>query len=182
MGEAKRRQKYWAKQGQTPPPQQGKASSKNTTDAIKHKINQIKADTARVKKDPEFKQQCQEKFATENRKLKAKLEQRDFSSISDIIATIQERSGKLSPEQVELWIDYLISGLLDTKNIAPLQAQLFVWELASHLQLDSQKSQKEYKQLSDEIAVTTAYFKSLEVWLDIPNDLLAIYQVRSVIR
>ena len=182
MGEAKWRQKCWATQGQTLPPQQAKASSKNTRDGIKQKINQIKADTARVKKDPEFKQQCQEKFAAENRQLKAKLEQSDFRSVSDIIATIQERSSKLSPEQVELWMDYLMSGLLDTKNIEPVQAQLFVWELESYLQLDSQKSQKEYQELSQQIAATTAYLKSLEVWVDIKNDLLAIYQVRSAIR
>jgi predicted S18 family serine protease len=177
MGEAKRRQKFWAEKGQTPPPQKAKSSSKTTLDTIKHQIQQIKADTAKVKQDSEFKRQCQEKFATENRQIKQRLASRNFRPVSDIIATIQTQSGKLSSEQVELWSDYLISGLLDTKNIEPVQAQLFVWELESHLQLNSAKSQQAYYELSQLIAVTKAYLKSWEVWVDIKNDLLSIYQI-----
>jgi hypothetical protein len=181
MGEAKRRQKYWQEQGENPPLNQGKSSAKTKIDAIKQQIHQIKADTAQVKKDPEFKRQCQEKLADENRQIKERLSQRDFREVSDIITMIQARSGKLSPEQVDLWIDYLISGLLNTKNIEPVQAQLFAWELETQLQLDSAKSYQEYYDLSQQIAATKAYLKSLEVWVDIKNDLLAIYQVRSSI-
>lgn len=181
MGEAKRRQKYWQEQGQDSPPSQGKAAAKTRIDAIKQQIHQIKADTAQVKKDPEFKRQSQEKFTAENRQIKQRLEKRDFRAVSDIIAMIQGRSGKLSPEQVDLWMDYLISGLLNTKNIEPVQAQLFVWELEIKLQLNSAKSYQEYDNLSQQIVAMKAYLKSLEVWVDIKNDLLAIYQVRSSI-
>lgn len=181
MGEAKRRQQYWQDQGQTPPPNQEKTAAKTTRDFIKQQIHQIKADTAQVKKDPEFKRQCQEKFAADNRQIKQRLAKRDFRAVSDIIAMIQMRSGKLNPEQVDLWMDYLISGLLNTKNIEPVQAQLFVWELETQLQLNSGKSYQEYYDLSQEIAAMKAYLKSLEVWVDIKNDLLAIYQVRSSI-
>ena len=181
MGEAKRREKYWQQPGQDSPPNQGKSAAKTRIDAIKQQIQQIKADTDQVKKKPEFKRQCQEKLAAENRQIKQRLENRDFRPVSDVIAMIQTRSGKLNPEQVDLWMDYLISGLLDTKNIEPVQAQLFVWELETHLQLNSAKSQQEYYDLSQQIAATKAYLKSLEVWVDIKNDLLAIYQVRSSI-
>lgn len=181
MGEAKRRQQYWQEQGQNPPPNQGKMVAKNTRDLIKQQIHQIKTDTAQVQKDPEFKRKCQEKLADENRQIKQRLEKRDFRAASDIIAMIQRRSGKLSPEQVDLWIDYLISGLLNRKNIEPVQAQLFAWELETQLQLNSAKSQQEYYDLSQQIAATKAYLKALEVWVDIQNDLLAIYQVRSSI-
>lgn len=177
MGEAKRRQKFWAEKGQTPPPQQVKSSSNTTLDTLKHQIQQVKADTAKVKKDSEFKRQCQEKCARENRQIKQRLENRNFRPVFDIIATIQTQSSQLSPEQVELWSDYLISGLLDTKNIEPVQAQLFVWELDSNLQLNSEKSQPEYYELSQLISATKAYLKSLELWVDIKNDLLSIYQV-----
>jgi chromosome segregation ATPase len=181
MGEAKRRQKYWQEQGETPPLNQGKSSAKTKIDAIKQQIQQIKADTAQVKKDPEFKRQCQEKLAAENRLITQRLEKQDFRAVSDIIAMIQTRSGKLTPEQVDLWMDYLISGLLNTKNIEPVQAQLFIWELETQLQLNSAKSYQEYENLSQQIAAMKAYLKSLEVWVDIKNDLLAIYQVRSSI-
>jgi regulator of replication initiation timing len=181
MGEAKRRQKYWQEQGETPPINLGQSSVKTKIDAIKQQIHQIKADTAQVKKDPEFKRQCQEKLAAENRQIKERLEKRDFRAVSDIIAMIQARSGKLTPEQVDLWMDYLISGLLNTKNIEPVQAQLFIWELETQLQLNSAKSYQAYDNLSQQIAAMKAYLKSLEVWVDIKNDLLAIYQVRSSI-
>jgi len=179
MGEAKRRQQYWAKQGQTPPPQAAQHEKKSGVRAIKEKIHQIKADTKRVKQDAEFKRQCQQKFAAKNRSIKKRLEQRDFRDASDIIAKMQTKSAQLSSEQVELWIDYLISGLLDTKNIEPVQAELFVWELETYLQPDAEKTQQEYQQLFKQIAATKAYLKSLEVWVDIDNDLLTIYQVRS---
>ncbi len=181
MGEAKRRQKYWQEQGQDSPPNQGKTVAKTTINAIKQQINQIKADTAQVKKDPEFKRQCQEKVAAENRQIKQRLEKRDFRAVGDIIAMIQAPSGKLTPEQVDLWMDYVISGLLNTKNIEPVQAQLFFWELETQLHLNSAKSYQEYDYLSQQIAAMKAYLKSLEVWVDIKNDLLAIYQVRSSI-
>jgi hypothetical protein len=181
MGEAKRRQKYWQEQGENAPLSQGTTAAKTRIDAIKQQIHQIKADTAQVKKDPEFKRQCQEKLTAENRQIKQRLSQRDFRAVSDIIAMIQRRSGKLSPEQVDLWMDYLISGLLNTKNIEPVQAQLFVWELETKLQLNSAKSYQEYDNLSQQIVAMKAYLKSLEVWVDIKNDLLAIYQVRSSI-
>ncbi len=180
MGEAKRRQKYWQEHGE-PPLSQSKAAAKTKIDAIKQQIHQIKADTAQVKKDPEFKRQCQDKLTAENRQIKERVEKRDFRAVSDIIAMIQRRAGKLSPEQVDLWMDYLIIGLLNTKNIAPVQAQLFVWELETKLQLNSAKSYQEYDNLSQLIVAMKAYLKSLEVWVDIQNDLLAIYQVRSSI-
>ena len=108
MGEAKRRQQYWTKKGQTPPPQTATASTKSTRDTVKDQIHEIKANTERVKKDSEFKRKCQESFAAENRAIQERLAKRDFRPAIDIIATIQTQSGKLSPEQVDLWMDYLI--------------------------------------------------------------------------
>ena len=178
MGEAKRRREYFAKQGKTPPPSQGKGLATSPIDRIKHKIKEIEADTKRAQSDRAFKLEAQERHENLCRSIKEKLANRDFGQVSEIMAAISARES-LDEGQLELWKDYTVAGLLNTHHLDAVQAQLFVREIAIALQAYPNQSQQEYLEQQRQIEAEKAFLKAIENWIYTDNPLFAIYGLVS---
>ena len=176
MGDAKRRREYWEKQGKSPPPGDRAGQHMSSIDEIKREIKQTLADTEQVKRDPEFKRQCQIKHDSSCRSLKEKLAQQDFQGVKEATLAISSKASKLDETQLKVWSDYMVVGLLENHDIDEIQAQLFVRELANKMLLDSKKSHLEYIESQRQIEVEKAYLKTIERWVYIDNPLLSIYQ------
>lgn len=175
MGDAKRRREYWEKQGKAPPPS-GAGQRTSTIDKIKREIKQTRADTEQVKRNREFKRQCQLKHDSSCRDLKEKLALQDFKGLKEATLTISSNTSALDQAQLKVWSDYMIVGLLDNHKIDGVQAQLFVRELANKMLLDSNKSHIEYLEEQHLIDAEKDYLKVIERWVYIDNPLLSIYQ------
>lgn len=174
MGEAKRRHKY----AQEHPEITHAITSKHNTNAsdIKQKVNQLKAKTKQVQEEPKFKQQCQQQHEQECQEINQRLGKRNFRDIGETIEAIRTKPAEVTNEEIERWLDYLMVGLLNTRKIDAVQAQLFAHELAAQIWSQPGSYRGEWSSLAKEIAAEKAYLKALEMWVDIDNSLLSIYQ------
>lgn len=175
MGEAKRRQKYREENPSTMP-QTTTATPKTDLTDIKQQIKQLQAHTKRAKEEPQFKQECQQQHEQKCQQIAQRISQRNFRDIGQTIEAIRTQPAQVSNEQIERWLDYLIVGLLNTRKIDAVQAQLFAQELAASIWGQPGSYRSEWSSLAKEIAAEKAYLKALEMWVDIDNSLLSIYQ------
>lgn len=174
MGEAKRRQKYAETNSIIP----HLTPTPNTTYPrdIKQEIKQLQAHTKRAQQEPQFKQQCQRQHEQQCQEINQRLGQRNFHDIGLTIEAIRTKPAELTNEEIERWLDYLIVGLLNTRKIDAVQAQLFAHELAASIWGQPGSYRSEWSSLAKKTAAEKAYLKALEMWVDIDNSLLSIYQ------
>ncbi|NER32881.1 MAG: hypothetical protein F6J93_02175 [Oscillatoria sp. SIO1A7] len=178
MGEAKRRREYFAKQGKTPPPNQGNRQATSPINRIKDRTKQVEADTKRAKQDRYFKLEAQKKHENLCRSITEKLANRDFGQVGEIMAAISAREN-LDLGQIELWQDYTVAGLLNTHHLDAVQAQLFVRELAIAIVAYPNQSRQEYLEEQRQIEAEKAFLKTIENWIYTDNPLFAIYGLVS---
>jgi|GEM_PF-5462846 len=174
MGEAKRRQKYGQENPGTIAPPTPHPHQTDLTD-IKQQIKQLQAHTKRAQQEPQFKQQCQQQHEQTCEKITQRIGKTNFRDIGKTIEAIRNNPAQVNNQDIERWLDYLIVGLLNTRKIDAVQAELFAHELAATIWSQPGSYRGEWSHLFQKIAAEKAYLKTIEMWVDIDNSLLSIY-------